>query len=113
MTTMERTAADKRALRIFRVLLVFALVGALGASISGISLWIVDPAAGSTAEAALGITAAISGLTTGILLGAAAIYAQVKNLWRFAPDWVRYVAWAVLLSLALLGPVMAVFNSGS
>lgn len=113
MRVTERTSADQRALRIFRILVLLGLAGALAASISGVSLWIVDPAAGSTADAALGIAAAITGLATGILLGAAAIYAQVKNLWRFAPDWVRYVAWAILITLAVLGPVVTIINSGS
>ena len=88
-------------------------MGALAASLAGVLLWILDPADGSTTEAALGLTAAISGLATGAIFGAAAIYAQVKNLWRFAPVWFRYLSWAVLLTMVLAGLVVSLANAAA
>jgi hypothetical protein len=111
MTTGARAPADERALRIFWVLIGLAVVAALAASVAGVLFWVVDPADGSTAESALGLAAAISGLSTGALFGAAAIYAQIKNLWRFAPMWFRYLAWVVLAAALLVGIVSSVVNT--
>jgi hypothetical protein len=35
------------------------------------------------------------------LFGAAAVWAQIKNLWRFAPRWFRYLAWGILAAVAV------------
>ncbi len=53
------------------------------------------------------MTAAISGLATGALASAAAIYAQVKNLWRFVPTWGRVVAWIVIIGFLIYGWLQA------
>ena len=111
--TEERSPADKRALSIFWVLSGLAVTAALAASVAGVLLWFIDPTPGSATESALGFTAAISGLSTGALFGAAAIYAQIKNLWRFAPMWFRYLAWAVLIAAAVIAAVIAATNSRS
>ena len=44
----------------------------------------------------IGITAATSGLSVAGLAIGAAIYAQVKNLWRFVPTWIRAIAWTFI-----------------
>ena len=63
----------------------------------GLILAVADPAAGSTEEAALGLTAVVAGLATAVLGISALIYAQVKNLWRFAPTWFRIAASAIIV----------------
>ncbi len=60
---------------------------------AGLLILVLDPDAGSTTEATLGITAAISGLATAVLVIAALIYAQVKNLWKYVPIPIRVVMW--------------------
>ena len=110
--TVERTPEDARQLRIFWILMALGGVAALTAATAGILLLVLDPASGSDTESTLGITAAISGLSTGLLVGAAAIYAQVKNLWRFAPIWFRYLAWAALIVAAVIAAVMSQVSSG-
>lgn len=80
-----------------KVLMGLAILTAVVAAAAGLAMVIVAPESGSTAEAAFGLTAAISGLATAGLAIAAAIYAQVKNLWRYAPTWLRVVAWAVIV----------------
>jgi len=113
MDSESRTAGDERSLQIFWILIGVAVVTALAASLAGVLIWLIDPADGSSTEAALGLTAAVSGLSTGALFGAAAIYAQIKNLWRFAPSWFRYLAWAVLAVAFVIGIVSSAMNSGS
>ncbi len=98
----DRTANDERELRLFWTIIALAATAAGISVVAGVALWIADPAEGTTPEGVLGFTAAISGLLTGALFGAAAIYAQIKNLWRFAPRWFRYTAWAVLIVIAIV-----------
>jgi hypothetical protein len=92
------------------MLLGLAGVAAGVAAIAGIALWLSDPEAGTSPEEVLGLVAAASGFLAGILFGAAAIYAQVKNLWRFAPKWFRYTAWVVLIVLAVVAIVSSVLR---
>ncbi len=66
------------------------------AALAGITLLVVDPASGSSIEAVLGLTAAISGFATAGLAIAAAIHTQRTGLWHRAPQAVRVAAWAVL-----------------
>jgi len=113
MATDTREPADERALQTFWILVGLAVVTALAASVAGVLLWLIDPAKDSTTEAALSLAAAISGLSTGALFGAAAIYAQVKNLWRFAPRWFRYLAWTVLAAAFVVAIVSSALNTGS
>ena len=113
MTAENRTPQDDRELRTFWVIIGLAIVGALTASLAGVLLWVIDPADGSTTEAALGLTAAVGGLTTGAVFGAGAIYAQVKNLWRFAPGWFRTLAYGVLLAMVLAGLVISLATSAA
>lgn len=97
-----RTANDEPELRLFWTMVALASVAAGVSVVAGVALWIADPAEGTTPEGVLGLTAAASGLLTGALFGAVAIYAQIKNLWRFAPRWFRYTAWAVLIVIAVV-----------
>lgn len=98
----DRTANDERELRFFWAIVALAAVAAGVSVVAGVALWIASPAEGTAPEGVLGSTAAISGLLTGALFGAAAIYAQIKNLWRFAPRWFRYTAWAVLIVIVVV-----------
>ena len=100
MNQVTDTGPDQRALRNVRIIIGLAIAAVLIAIASGVILLIAEPASGSTAESALGITAAISGLATAVLVIGAAIYAQVKDLWRYAPTWIRVAAW-VLIAIGL------------
>ena len=99
----HRTEDDLRQIAVFKRLIWLAVLGAVVALGAGLLLLILDPDAGSSTESTLGATAAISGLATGALAGAAAIYAQVKNLWRFVPTWGRVVAWIVIVGFVIYG----------
>lgn len=101
----SRSSAEQRQLRRFWTLVALGGIAAGIAAAAGVALWIADPAEGTSPEEVLGFIAAITGLLTGALLGAAAIYAQVKNLWRFAPMWFRYTAWGVLIVIAIVAIV--------
>jgi hypothetical protein len=96
MTTEISTINSTQSLDRFK-LLVWLAVAALGVSvIAAALLLVVDPASGSSTEAVLGVTAAIGGIATGVFVVAAAIYAQVKNLWRLAPIGIRIVLWGFI-----------------
>lgn len=101
----QRTESEERQLRRFWTIIAFGGVAAGTAAAAGVALWIADPTVGTAPEEVLGIIAAVSGLLTGALFGAAAVYAQIKNLWRFAPMWFRYTAWAVLAVFAVVAIV--------
>jgi len=73
-----------------------AVATTLTAMTAGLLVWLFNPAQGSTIQAVLGLTATISGFATGALAVIAAIYAQVRNLWRFAATWVRVVLWVFI-----------------
>lgn len=97
MTAIPTTTEDQRHLRTLKTLAVGAVLTTLIAIAAGIVLIIADPQAGSSFEAALGFTAAVAGLTTAALAVSAAIYAQVRNLWKYVPTWLRMIAWALIL----------------
>ena len=87
---------DQRGLRNVKLLLGLAIGAVLIAVLAGLALLVFEPAEGSTAEATLGFTAAVSGLAVAGFAIAAAVYAQVKNLWRFAPTPIRVVLWVFI-----------------
>lgn len=97
MAQITSTHPEQRELRNAKTLLGLAIVSALVAAVAGLVLLIVAPEEGSAAEGALAITAAIGGLSTAVFAIAAAVYAQIKNLWRFAPVWVRVLAWMLVI----------------
>ena len=101
MTIAERTPTDERDLRRFWILVALACVGTLVAAVAGLVLGIADPDDGSTGDGLFRTIAAAGGLSAGGLFGAAAVWAQIKNLWRFAPQWFRYLAWGVLAVVAI------------
>jgi hypothetical protein len=103
------TDADRQHLRTLMVLVALAVAAALVAVGAGLILLIADVAAGSNEEAALGFIAAISGLTTAALSIAALVYAQIRNLWQFAPTWFRAAAWVLIV----VGIVITVWNQVS
>ncbi len=105
MVSKSRTATEESQLRRFWTIVAIGAVAAGIAAAAGVALWIANPADGTSPEEVLGFIAAVSGLLTGALFGAAAIYAQVKNLWRFAPMWFRYTSWAVLAVIAIVAIV--------
>jgi hypothetical protein len=63
---------------------------------AGALLLVLEPASGSTTEAALGMAAAVGGIATGVFVVAALVYAQIKNLWRLAPIGIRIVLWVFI-----------------
>ena len=87
--TTATSQQDQAALRNVRMLIGLAILGALAAAIAGVTLWVAEPEAGSTAESALGFTAAIGGLGAAVASISAAVYMQVKNLWKYAPATLR------------------------
>ena len=101
MTIAERTPTDERDLRRFWILVALASAGTLVAAVAGLVLGIADPDDGSTGDGLFRGIAAVGGLSAGFLFGAAAVWAQIKNLWRFAPQWFRYLAWGVLAVVAI------------
>jgi len=96
MAELNSQTDDQKDLRTLKMI-VWAGLAALAVSIaSGLLLLAIDPDAGSSTEAAFGISAAIGGLATGVLAIAALIYAQVKNLWRLAPTPLRVALWVLI-----------------
>ena len=75
---------------------IAALATTTIAAVAGLCMLAIDPAAGSTVEAFLGITAAVSGLLTAALVIGAVIYAHATGLWNRLPINWRYVVWALL-----------------
>ena len=106
MAQIAETQQDQRAIRNARILILSAIGAALIAAVAGLVMLIASPASGPTTEAALGFTAAIAGLATAAFAITAAIYAQVKILWRFAPTWNRVAAWIVIG----IGPALMIWN---
>jgi len=96
MATQAMTTVDRRSLDRLKLLVWLAGGAALVAAIAGVVLLLLDPAPGSSTEATLGVAAAISGLATGALAITAFVYAQVKNLWRFAPPAIRIAVWVFI-----------------
>ena len=102
--TTATTQQDRAGLRHVKMLIGLAILGAIAAAIAGVTLWIADPEAGSTAESALGITAAIGGLGAAVSSISAAVYMQVKNLWKYAPVALR----AAVIVFVIAGLVITV-----
>lgn len=100
---------QRRDLMVVWVLIGLAIAAALVAAVAGLTLVIAAPESGSSTEATLGFTAAACGLSTAVFAAAAAIYAQVRNLWQYAPTWVRVVAWG-LLAVSFLWSVWRSLN---
>ena len=107
----ERTAADERDLRRFWVVIALAATATLVAALAGLVLGIADPDDGSSSDELFRGIATVAGLAAGALFGAAAIWAQVKNLWRFAPQWFRYLAWGVLALVAIVAIISSATRS--
>ena len=100
--TMTQTQSDERAMRNAAMLFGIAGLAVAISLLAGLILVLAEPDAGSNAEAVLGITAAVAGLSTAFFVIAGLIYMQVKNLWRFMPTWLRIAAWVVIaLGVAL------------
>ena len=100
-TSTPRTEVDERDLRRFWVLVAVVSTATFAAALSGLVLGIANPDDGSTGDGVFRAVAAAGGLTAGALFGAAAIWAQMKNLWRFAPQWFRYLAWGLLAAVVI------------
>lgn len=101
-------ATDQRAMKITKSLAGLAILAALAAAVAGVVLLIADPESGTTLESALGVTAAVAGLSTAVFAIAALIYAQVKNLWQYAPKWIRIAAWALLAVAAVVSIIRSI-----
>lgn len=86
----------QRRLRTARAIGGAALSGAVIAAVAGLALAVTGPSGGTGIEAALGIAAASGGILAAAATVFAAIYAQVHNLWRHFPLWVRVAAWGVI-----------------
>ena len=86
------------------------ILAALTAAVAGAVLLAADPIGGSTQESVLNITAAVAGLSTAMLAVATLIFMQVKNLWQYAPGWVRFAAWALIAVAATLPIIRSITN---
>jgi hypothetical protein len=87
----------ERELRNAKILLGLAVLSLAIAVAAGLVLTLATVENGSTLEGFLGLAAAIGGLGTAAFAVAGAIYAQVKDLWRYAPSWFRALAWGVIV----------------
>lgn len=96
MAQMTDIQPRQRDLRNVKLLMGLAIGFALAAAAAGLILVVTTPESGSTTEATLGVIAAVSGLATAGFAIGAAIYAQVKNLWQYAPMWIRVAAWGLI-----------------
>ena len=96
-TTKGSRTQEQSAIRTLKGLLIAAVLTTAGAALAGVGLLVIDPESGSAIEAALGFTAAVSGLLTALLAVAIVIYAQVRNLWQFVPFWIRAVVFGVVV----------------
>ena len=106
MTSHAPTTADRQSLNRLKLLVLLAVVAVMVAVAAGALLLILDPTSGSSTEATLGVAAAIGGIASGVLVIAALIYAQVKNLWRLAPIGIRIVLWVFIAA----GVAVTVWN---
>ncbi len=97
---------EARGLSTVKRLVIAAIAAAAVSAAAGLALLAFSPEAGSGTEATLGISAAVGGMAVGVLIVSAMIYAQTKNLWRFAPRWVRVAG----LALIIYGVAMTVWN---
>ena len=111
MNDTDRTPTDERDLRWFWILVGLASAATLVAALGGMVLGLADPEQGSTARSFYRGVAAGGGLAAGALFGLAAIWAQVRNLWRFAPMWFRYLAWGVLIVVAVVALISSSVGS--
>lgn len=109
MEHVTPSTAASRELRTIKILMGLALASMLTAILAGLALLTASPGSGSTIEGMLGFTAAISGLATAGFSIAAAIYAQAKNLWQYAPARIRRVLWTVI-GLAITMTVLNLIN---
>ena len=101
-TTTDRGVTAARASRRMAAIAVAAAGLAL---LAGLSFLVVDPSAGSRLEAVPGVTAAASGIASGVLIAAAAINAQLFGGWAHLPTWVRRAAMVVLLVVVVVNLV--------
>ena len=106
MTTPESSSRDDRSLTTLKILMGLAIASLAVVTTTGLVFLIGDPDPDSTAEAALGFTAALSGMLTAAFTIGALVYAQAKDLWRLAPLWMRIVLWAFIA----VGVVVAIWN---
>ncbi len=111
MTTTARPEAEERDLGRFWILVASATVATVAAAVAGLVLGIADPDDGSAGDDLFRTIAAVGGLAAGAMFGAAAIWAQVKNLWRFAPRWFRLVAWGVMGVVAIAAIISSAARS--
>ena len=106
MSVETRPAEHVRKLGVVRLLIYIAILCVAVATIAGLWLLIAAPEEGSTTEAALGLTAAISGLGVALFAGLAAIYAQINNLWQYAAMWFR----TAVMVIVIIGIVFAIYS---
>jgi hypothetical protein len=111
MTATDRSAADERDLSRFWTLIALACAATVAAAVGGLVLGIANPDEGSTGDGLFRTIAAVGGLSAGALFGTAAVWAQVKNLWRFAPQWFRYLAWGILAIVAIAAIISSAARS--
>ena len=102
----EPSDRDQRSLATLKVLLGLAIASLAVVTATGLAFLIGDPDPGSSAEGALGFSAAVSGLLTAAFTIGAFVYAQVKDLWRLAPLWMRVVLWVFIAA----GVVITLWN---
>lgn len=114
MTADTSTTNETHSLSRLKLIIWLAVASVTISVLAGVLLLILEPESGSSSEAALGIAAAIGGITTGVLVIVALIYAQVKNLWRLAPIGIRVILWvfiAVGVAVTLWSLISQPFNT--
>lgn len=96
MASNEMRSGSEESVSRLKMLVWLAVAGAVLAVVAGLVLLVAEPDAGSGLEGALGIAAALGGLSAAGFSIAAAIYAQVKGLWGLAPKPIRYALWTLI-----------------
>lgn len=114
MDSNDMTAVDEQSTGRLKMLIWLAVAGVVVAAGAGLILLVAAPEAGSGVEATLGLSAAVGGLAAAGFSIAAAIYAQVKGLWRLAPMPIKVVLWilvAVGIGITLWSLISAPFRT--
>jgi hypothetical protein len=94
-------ALHARRLRRCYLLLVVAVASAVATMAASLWFLLAAPSAGTRSHDVLGISAAASGIATGILFAWWGVYASSRRIWPRLPRWLRFGV------VSLLGVVVA------
>jgi len=102
-TAPTRSHGASRALSACYATAILGVIAIAVTGAAGLLLLVLNPAAGSDTESALGVIAAASGLSSGLLFVSAVVIAQVFGLWTRFSSHLRIAATTLLVAVLLLG----------